>query len=70
MTGTHNTHRMNQDEVSRLKSFIATTAGLFREIEFGDPDNDAALASISPLSDVDPLFVYTGAYAARARRGA
>jgi dipeptidyl aminopeptidase/acylaminoacyl peptidase len=55
--------------VADLKTFMATTSGLIREIfllEFGDPDKDAAfLASISPLRDagkiVDPLFVYAGA---------
>jgi dipeptidyl aminopeptidase/acylaminoacyl peptidase len=52
-----------------LKSFMATTSGVIRDIfllEFGDPDKDAAfLASISPLTDVgkivDPTFVYAGA---------
>jgi dipeptidyl aminopeptidase/acylaminoacyl peptidase len=52
-----------------LKTFMATTSGLIRQIfllEFGDPDKDAAfLASISPLTDVgkivDPTFVYAGA---------
>jgi len=55
--------------VVNLKTFMATTSGLIREIfllEFGDPDKDAAfLESISPLRDadkiVDPLFVYAGA---------
>jgi len=55
--------------VANLKSFMATTSGLIRElflVEFGDPDKDAAfLDSISPLRDagkiVDPLFVYAGA---------
>src|SRR6185295_13143978 len=55
--------------VANLKTFMATTSGLVREIflvEFGDPDKDAAfLDSISPLRDadkiVDPLFVYAGA---------
>jgi dipeptidyl aminopeptidase/acylaminoacyl peptidase len=55
--------------VANLKTFMATTSGLIREIfllEFGDPDKDAAfLNSISPLEDaskiVDPLFVYAGA---------
>jgi len=55
--------------VANLKTFMATTSGLIREIfllEFGDPDKDAAfLDSISPLKDVDrivaPLFVYAGA---------
>ena len=52
-----------------LKTFMATTSGLIRDIfllEFGDPEKDAAfLASISPLTDVDrivdPTFVYAGA---------
>ncbi|MFN0007654.1 MAG: prolyl oligopeptidase family serine peptidase [Planctomycetota bacterium] len=52
-----------------LKSFMATTSGVIRDIfllEFGDPEKDAAfLASISPLTDVDqivdPTFVYAGA---------
>ncbi|MEO8698437.1 MAG: S9 family peptidase [Kofleriaceae bacterium] len=52
-----------------LKSFMATTSGLIRDLfllEFGDPDKDAAfLASISPITDVakivDPTFVYAGA---------
>jgi dipeptidyl aminopeptidase/acylaminoacyl peptidase len=55
--------------VANLKTFMATTSGLIREIfllEFGDPDKEAAfLDSISPLKDVDrivaPLFVYAGA---------
>jgi dipeptidyl aminopeptidase/acylaminoacyl peptidase len=55
--------------VASLKTFMATTSGLIREVfllEFGDPDKDAAfLDSISPLRDadkiVDPLFVYAGA---------
>jgi len=55
--------------IANLKTFMATTSGLIREIflvEFGDPDKDAAfLDSISPLRDVDkiarPLFVYAGA---------
>jgi len=55
--------------VVNMKSFMATTSGLIREIflvEFGDPEKDAAfLDSISPLRDVDritaPLFVYAGA---------
>jgi len=55
--------------VANLKTFMATTTGLIREVfllEFGDPDKDAAfLDSISPLKDVDrivaPLFVYAGA---------
>ena len=55
--------------VANLKTFMATTSGLIREVfllEFGDPDKDAAfLDSISPLKDVDrivaPLFVYAGA---------
>jgi dipeptidyl aminopeptidase/acylaminoacyl peptidase len=52
-----------------LKTFMATTSGVIRQIfllEFGDPDKDAAfLQSISPLTDVgkivDPTFVYAGA---------
>lgn len=52
-----------------LKTFMATTSGLIRDIfllEFGDPDRDAEfLTSISPLTDVgkivDPTFVYAGA---------
>ena len=55
--------------VANLKTFMASTSGLIREIfllEFGDPDKDSAfLDSISPLKDVDrivaPLFVYAGA---------
>jgi dipeptidyl aminopeptidase/acylaminoacyl peptidase len=55
--------------VANLKTFMATTSGLIREIfhvEFGHPEQDAAfLDSISPLRDadriVDPLFVYAGA---------
>ncbi len=55
--------------VANLKTFMATTSGLIREIflvEFGDPDKDGAfLDSISPLKDVDriiaPLLVYAGA---------
>jgi dipeptidyl aminopeptidase/acylaminoacyl peptidase len=55
--------------VANLKTFMATTSGVIRQIfllEFGDPDKDAAfLESISPLRDaekiVDPLFVYAGA---------
>jgi dipeptidyl aminopeptidase/acylaminoacyl peptidase len=55
--------------VADLKSMMATTSGLIRDIfllEFGDPDKDAVfLASISPLNDagkiVDPTFVYAGA---------
>ena len=55
--------------VANMKTFMATTSGLIREIflvEFGDPDKDAAfLDSISPLRDVEritaPLFVYAGA---------
>jgi dipeptidyl aminopeptidase/acylaminoacyl peptidase len=55
--------------VANLKTFMASTSGLIREIfllEFGDPEKDAAfLDSISPLKDVDrivaPLFVYAGA---------
>lgn len=52
-----------------LKTFMATTSGVIRQIfllEFGDPDKDAAfLRSISPLTDVDkivdPTLVYAGA---------
>jgi len=52
-----------------LKTFMATTSGVIRDIfllEFGDPEKDAAfLASISPITDVDkivdPTFVYAGA---------
>ncbi len=55
--------------VANLKTFMATTSGLIREVfllEFGDPDKDGAfLDSISPLKDVEkivaPLFVYAGA---------
>ena len=55
--------------VANLKTFMATTSGLIRELfllEFGDPEKDAAfLDSISPLRDAakiaDPLFVYAGA---------
>ena len=55
--------------VANLKTFMATTSGLIREIfhvEFGDEEKDAAfLDSISPIRDagriVDPLFVYAGA---------
>jgi dipeptidyl aminopeptidase/acylaminoacyl peptidase len=55
--------------VANLKTFMATTSGVIRQIfllEFGDPDKDAAfLESISPLRDADkivnPLFVYAGA---------
>jgi dipeptidyl aminopeptidase/acylaminoacyl peptidase len=55
--------------VANLKTFMASTTGLIREIflvEFGDPDRDGTfLDSISPLKDVDkitvPLFVYAGA---------
>jgi dipeptidyl aminopeptidase/acylaminoacyl peptidase len=55
--------------VVNLKTFMATTSGVIRQIfllEFGDPDKDAAfLASISPINDVgkivDPTFVYAGA---------
>ena len=55
--------------VANMKTFMATTSGLIREVfllEFGDPDKDAAfLDSISPLKDVGkivaPLFVYAGA---------
>ena len=63
--------------VANLKTFMATTSGLIREIflvELGDPDKDAAfLNSISPLEDVnkivDPLFVYAGANDPRVPRG-
>jgi dipeptidyl aminopeptidase/acylaminoacyl peptidase len=55
--------------VVNMKTFMATTSGLIREIfllEMGDPEKDAAfLDSISPIKDVsritDPLFVYAGA---------
>jgi prolyl oligopeptidase PreP (S9A serine peptidase family) len=55
--------------VVNLKTFMASTSGLIRQIfltEFGDPDKDAEfLAQISPLTDVgkivDPTFVYAGA---------
>jgi len=55
--------------VANLKTFMATTSGLIREVfllEFGDPDKDGPfLDSISPLKDVGkisaPLFVYAGA---------
>lgn len=55
--------------VVNLKTFMATTSGLIRQLfllEFGDPDRDAEfLASISPMTDVgkvaDPTFVYAGA---------
>ena len=54
--------------VANLKTFMATTSGVIRQIfllEFGDPDKDAAfLDSISPVNDVgkivDPTFVYAG----------
>ncbi len=63
--------------VANMKTFMATTSGLIREIfllEMGDPDKDAAfLDSISPLADadriVDPLFVYAGANDVRVPRG-
>jgi dipeptidyl aminopeptidase/acylaminoacyl peptidase len=63
--------------VVNMKTFMATTSGLIREIfllEFGDPGKDAAfLNSISPLEDankiVDPLFVYAGANDPRVPRG-
>ncbi|MDY7225494.1 S9 family peptidase [Hyalangium rubrum] len=63
--------------VANMKTFMATTSGLIREIfllEMGDPDKDAAfLSSISPLEDankiVDPLFVYAGANDPRVPRG-
>lgn len=55
--------------VANMKTFMATTSGLIREIfllEMGDPEKAAAfLDSISPIKDVnrivDPLFVYAGA---------
>lgn len=55
--------------LANLKTFMATTSGLIREVfvlEFGDPQKDAAfLDSISPLRDVGrivaPLFVHAGA---------
>lgn len=55
--------------VANLKTFMASTSGLIREVfhlEFGHPEKDAAfLDSISPLKDTgkiqDPLFVYAGA---------
>ncbi len=55
--------------VVNMKTFMATTSGVIRQIfllEFGDPDKDAAFfESISPLTDVgkivDPTFVYAGA---------
>jgi dipeptidyl aminopeptidase/acylaminoacyl peptidase len=55
--------------VVNLKTFMATTSGLIRQIfltEFGDPDKDGAfLQQISPNTDVgkivDPTFVYAGA---------
>lgn len=55
--------------VANLKTFMATTSGIIRQVfllEFGDPDKDAAFfESISPLRDaakiVDPTFVYAGA---------
>jgi len=55
--------------VADMKTFMATTSGLIREIflvEFGDPEKDAAFfETISPLRDVGkitaPLFVYAGA---------
>ena len=55
--------------VANMKTFMATTSGLIREIflvEFGDPEKDAAFfETISPLRDVGkitaPLFVYAGA---------
>ena len=55
--------------VVNMKTFMATTSGLIREIfllEMGNPDTDAPfLESISPLRDADkivrPLFVYAGA---------
>jgi dipeptidyl aminopeptidase/acylaminoacyl peptidase len=55
--------------VANMKTFMATTSGLIREIflvEFGDPEKDAAFfETISPLRDVErikaPLFVYAGA---------
>jgi dipeptidyl aminopeptidase/acylaminoacyl peptidase len=55
--------------VVNLKTFMATTSGVIRQIfltEFGDPDKDAEfLQQISPITDVgkivDPTFVYAGA---------
>jgi dipeptidyl aminopeptidase/acylaminoacyl peptidase len=55
--------------VANMKTFMATTTGLIREIflvEFGDPEKDAAFfETISPLRDAQriaaPLFVYAGA---------
>ncbi len=55
--------------VVNLKTFMATTSGLIRQVfltEFGDPDKDAEfLTQISPSTDVgkivDPTFVYAGA---------
>jgi dipeptidyl aminopeptidase/acylaminoacyl peptidase len=55
--------------VVNLKTFMATTSGLIRDVfllEFGDPEKDAAfLQTISPITDVakivDPTFVYAGA---------
>jgi dipeptidyl aminopeptidase/acylaminoacyl peptidase len=63
--------------VANMKTFMATTSGVIRELfllEFGDPDKDAAfMDSISPLRDadkiVDPLFVYAGANDPRVPRG-
>jgi dipeptidyl aminopeptidase/acylaminoacyl peptidase len=60
---------VNMFGVVNLKTFMATTSGVIRQIfltEFGDPDKDAEfLAQISPISDVgkivDPTFVYAGA---------
>ena len=52
--------------VANLKTFMATTSGLIREIfllEFGDPDKDAAFLRRSRRRRqvVDPPFVYAGA---------
>lgn len=55
--------------VVNLKTFMATTSGLIRQVfltEFGDPDKDAEfLAQISPITEVakivDPTFTYAGA---------
>jgi dipeptidyl aminopeptidase/acylaminoacyl peptidase len=63
--------------LANMKTFMATTSGLIREIfhlEMGHPEKDAAfLDSISPIKDVDrivdPLFVYAGANDPRVPRG-
>jgi dipeptidyl aminopeptidase/acylaminoacyl peptidase len=60
---------VDQFGVVNLKTFMATTSGLIRQIfllEFGDPEREGAfLESISPFTDVgkivDPTFVYAGA---------